>query len=389
MPHDVHDARGERRRELVIAPHADQLLDEIVLQREIAPEARHVDLEVPPLLPRREPEAGEDRPRLRPRRDHPEHALDARHPQADPPWRAAPRVGVHQAARDNAPSELRDERCGARRGVHEGLDVGAALEAVRRVGLEAERPGGASDRDRAEPGALEEDAGGPASFNTIFGARRRAPVSAASSRATPRTDRQSGRFGVTSTSRTWSSRPRCATRSRPSGASPSRTRIPSSGSGPNPSSRSEHSIPWDGTPRIVAVSTRRWPGSTAPGGARAARTPTFVLGAPQITENFWDPVETRQRRRRWPWLSPSSRSIASLSPTTTPRTSGASGVTAATSIPAFVRRSAASAGDSRRSTNSWSHLYGIFMVTGAAGPAHFVGGLRKARRGSVRPRPVA
>src|SRR5207245_6493058 len=143
------------------------------------------------------------------------------------------------------------------------------------------------------------------------------------------------------------------------------------------------------TPRTVAVSTRRVPGSTAPGGAKAARTPTFVLGAPQITENFWEPVETRQRRRRWPWLSPSSRSIASISPTTTPRTSGASGVTAATSIPAFVSRSAASAGDSRRSTNSWSHLYGIFMVTGAAGPAHSVGGLRKARRGSVRPRPVA
>src|SRR3989442_2801100 len=103
MPHDVHDARGERRRELVVAPHADQLLDEIVLQREVAPEARYVDLEVPPLLPRREPEAGEDRPRLRPRRDHPQPALDARHPQADPPWRGAPPGGGRQRRTAQAP----------------------------------------------------------------------------------------------------------------------------------------------------------------------------------------------------------------------------------------------------------------------------------------------
>src|SRR5207245_9305180 len=110
---------------LVVAPHADQLLDEIVLQREVAPEARYVDLEVPPILPRREPEAGEDRPRLRPRRDHPEHALDARHPQADPPWRGAPPGGVPQAARDTAPRELRAARRGPPGGGHGGLGGGA------------------------------------------------------------------------------------------------------------------------------------------------------------------------------------------------------------------------------------------------------------------------
>ncbi len=207
---------------------------------------------------------------------------------------------------------------------------------------------GASTRTRASLAA-----GSPASASFPRGAWRRAPVSAASSRATPRTERQSGRFGVTSTSRTWSSRPRWATRSWPRRASPSRRRSPASCSSPRPSSRSEQSIPCDSTPRIRAAATRRPPGSVAPGGANAARAPTLVFGAPETTEKRSRPVETRQRSRRWPWLSPSSRSIASISPTTTPaRPAGVSAVTLATSTPAFVSRSAASAAASFRSTSS-------------------------------------
>src|SRR5436309_2420749 len=53
--------------------------------------------------------------------------------------------------------------------------------------------------------------------------------------------------------------------------------------------------------------------------------------------------------------------MASISPTITPLRSGASGVTDATSIPALTRRSAACEAVSRRSTNSRTHPYGIFI----------------------------
>ena len=43
-------------------------------------------------------------------------------------------------------------------------------------------------------------------------------------------------------------------------------------------------MPCDSTPWIFAAAIRRPPGSTAPGGANAARTPTLVFGAPHTTE---------------------------------------------------------------------------------------------------------
>src|SRR5437879_2516748 len=60
--------------------------------------------------------------------------------------------------------------------------------------------------------------------------------------------------------------------------------------------------------------------------------------------------------------SPSSRSMASISPATTPRKSGASGVTDATSTPALMRRSAACAALRSSSTSSRTQRYGIFML---------------------------
>ena len=54
-------------------------------------------------------------------------------------------------------------------------------------------------------------------------------------------------------------------------------------SGPTPSSASEQSIPSDAMPRMVATATRRPPGSAAPGGANAARTPARTFGAPHTT----------------------------------------------------------------------------------------------------------
>src|SRR5437867_2575247 len=87
----------------------------------------------------------------------------------------------------------------------------------------------------------------------------------------------------------------------------------------------------------------RSPGSTAPGGAKAARRPTAAFGAPQTTLKCARPVETRHSTSRCPWLSPSSRSIAPISPMTTPRSPGASGATLATYPPALIRRAAACA----------------------------------------------
>ena len=43
-------------------------------------------------------------------------------------------------------------------------------------------------------------------------------------------------------------------------------------------------MPCDSTPWIFAAAIRRLPGSTAPGGAKAARTPARAFGAPQTTE---------------------------------------------------------------------------------------------------------
>src|SRR5215475_3748753 len=55
--------------------------------------------------------------------------------------------------------------------------------------------------------------------------------------------------------------------------------------------------------------------------------------------------------------------MASISPTTTPLRSGATGVTDATSMPALTRRSAACAAVSLRSTNSRTQPYGIFIAS--------------------------
>ena len=101
---------------------------------------------------------------------------------------------------------------------------------------------GASIKTRASARA-----GSPDSFSATAGGRKRAPVSADSSRAMPTMERQSGRFGVISTSSTWSSRPSVATRSAP-GRAPSSSRIPASCASPIPSSRSEQSMPCDSTP---------------------------------------------------------------------------------------------------------------------------------------------
>ena len=114
-----------------------------------------------------------------------------------------------------------------------------------------------------------------------------APVSAATSRATPSTLRQSPRFGVTD-----------ELEDRVLGAEIRDERVPDRRVGrqdqdarrhrlrESPSSRAEHSMPCDAWPRIVALldalAVRAAP---CPGGASATLSPACMLLAPQTTRD--------------------------------------------------------------------------------------------------------
>ena len=152
-------AARQRRRQPVVAPHADDLLDQIVFHRDVAAEARHGHLEVRAVRFHGQTETREDPHGLRPRRRHAEDALHPRHPEAHARGLAPAWIGVDDPARDRAAGQLGDERGRAGRRRRQPLDVGAALEAVRGGGSQRERARRAPDRGRVEPGALQQDAG--------------------------------------------------------------------------------------------------------------------------------------------------------------------------------------------------------------------------------------
>ena len=136
-----------------------------------------------------------------------------------------------------------------------------------------------------------------------------APVSAASSRATPERPTGIGPVRRDSTSRTWSSRPRCGHESAPSGAPASRISRPP---------RAPRRAPARAPSRACRATPRRgsWPRSMPAAGQRApaARTrpvsPTSVFGAPHTTWKRARPVSPgrqqlvaagpRRARARWP-----------------------------------------------------------------------------------------
>ena len=138
--------------------------------------------------------------------------------------------------------------------------------------------------------------GGPASTTSVGGKRSGAPVSAATSRASPTIERASPRFGLTSTSSTVS--PYSAVSSAPSGVSAGRIRIPSA-STVSPSSSPEQSIPLLTTPIFSVRSIRRSPGRTAPGSATGTRWPGAMFVAPQ-TISSGSPAPTLTRGQRQP-----------------------------------------------------------------------------------------
>ncbi len=116
---------------------------------------------------------------------------------------------------------------------------------------------GASTTTRLSPIVSTIDAGSSAA--SVNGR----PNAAAISRATPVMPIASGRLGVIARWNTTSSSPSTSRTSAPSGASAARARIPP-WSSPRPSSRGEHSMPSDTTPRILRRSILKSPGSTAP-----------------------------------------------------------------------------------------------------------------------------
>ena len=105
---------------------------------------------------------------------------------------------------------------------------------------------------------------------------------AARSRATPITPMQSGRSGVIATSNTGEASLYSA-KLVPTGASSGSSIIPSCSS-PSSSSRTEHIMPFDSTPRIALLrSSMPLAGPTAPGRPSTPFMPARALGAPQTT----------------------------------------------------------------------------------------------------------
>ena len=162
------------------------------------------------------------------------------------------------------------------------------------------------------------------------------PVMAATSRAMPSRLMASGRFVVTSMSRMTSSRPRTLVTSAPSSASGGSTRMPEWSSA-TPSSRAEHSIPSETSPRIVARPIVTSPGRRAPGRATGTLSPTLKLWAPHTMRRDDTPVvtSTTSSLSALGWGM-----IAVTSPTTTPSMSAPGRWMASTFSPAAVSAAA-------------------------------------------------
>ena len=156
-----------------------------------------------------------------------------------------------------------------------------------------------------------------------------APVSAATSRATPKTLRTWPRLGVSLSVKSVSSSCRWPRRSAPTGAASSRISRPP-WSSESLSSRAEHSMPWLSTPRslpslmrngLVALARRRQLG---------ADQRQRHLDAGAHVRRAADDVRAARRRRRPPGRRAAGRrsgclATSSTSPTTTPWNGGATG----------------------------------------------------------------
>ena len=178
------------------------------------------------------------------------------------------------------------------------------------------------------------------------------------SRARPRTDMQSVRFDVISTSRIASPRPSNACTGLPTRGEPGRTQIPSASS-ESPSSRSEQIMPSDPTPRILLFRSFVPSGRRAPICATATDCPPATFEAPHTIDSFADPTSTEQRRRRsaFGWGDTSS-----TRPTMIAGSSEAPCSIEATGNPRMASACARASGVGGRSTQSASQPHVTFIV---------------------------
>src|SRR5882757_1328734 len=186
-----------------------------------------------------------------------------------------------------------------------------------------------------------------------------APVTAWTSRATPKTPKQSLRFGVTSISSTGSASGITSPSGVPTASASSSTMMPSCSS-PISISSAARIIPSEATPRSFALRSFSPPGIRAPGSATATVWPVPTLGAPQtIVRGPSSPTSTVQTRSR----SASGCWTASVTLPTT-KLSGLGGPTTSirsTSVPVITSRSASSSAGTPGSQYSRSQVYGTFI----------------------------
>src|SRR5256885_5937595 len=196
----------------------------------------------------------------------------------------------------------------------------------------------------------------PESPSEDGGRRAVAPVSADSSRAMPKCESASGRFGVTLISSTKSGSPSSWAMGAPGDVSRGRRSRPL-WSSDKPSSRAEQSMPALSMPRSLARSMRIPAGSVAPGVAIGTTSPTWKFCAPQTTWCVPRPSSTRVMER---WSDPGTFSAAAMRAATIPG-SRVSPSIASTSKPASVRRRAISGAGRSVGHSSRSQLTEILM----------------------------
>ena len=231
----------------------------------------------------------------------------------------------------------------------------------------------------------------PTGAGAMRGGFSGAPVSAATSRAMPKTLRPWPRFGVSLSVKIVSSSCRCWRRSAPTGAASSRISRPP-WSSESLSSRAEQSMPRLSTPRILPTSMRNGlasspspaGGSSAPTRASGTLMPARTFGAPQTISSVSPPPAFTWQTRSLSAFG--CLATSSTSATTTPWNGGAAGRRSSTSSPAMVRRSASSAVEIGGSQNSRSQDSGNCMGRQAAVRRRTGGGSagRRRRRGAGR-----
>ena len=163
-------AAGHRRRHLVEAAHARDLLDAVRLALDVQPPRGHLDLgrlALPGELEAQRPEDLLGRLLGDRRAQQLAHARKAQLEAARPGQLA---VHVHPAPRHAGAAQLGEQLGGAvlREGDHRGID--AALEAVRRLGVQCVPTGSATDAAGLEGRALEEDAASSSALISLVAA---------------------------------------------------------------------------------------------------------------------------------------------------------------------------------------------------------------------------